>query len=442
MNQSRIKCPYCGEEIAATAKKCRFCNEWLPTSPAPAPPQMQQPQQPAYQQPIYRHNPYQQSANRQTSFQQSQSQQTFSQQTYCQQPGYQQTNYQQPVYQHFQSQGARTPYLEPDDITTSNLVDVVADFPSVFETYFVVPFIRHYKDFSGFTGRKSFWLSMLALLIINLGITGLALLIIALSGMAPGGLLAAGILIAVWSLALIVPSIAIGCRRLRDAGKSPMLYLLCLIPLIGPIILLIFWCKESQYDHSDENTSFKPVDIVVTAISVVLFAGGIIALTDSFGGLSSGTDENDMEAYVVDYVDYDGSDTISERSVYEYALSEADADDSSDMIINSETDSEFGFTDGMNYFDGNMISAKGTRFPIKVSFYYDASTRKYSNVVYKNVKYGTTLNLIGYENTDGGITLQGGDGGKQFVMQFSGNGTYTGDAWWGDTHQDLELFKL
>ncbi|MFA6193481.1 MAG: hypothetical protein WC726_01270 [Parcubacteria group bacterium] len=25
----RIKCPYCSEAISASAKKCRFCGEWL-----------------------------------------------------------------------------------------------------------------------------------------------------------------------------------------------------------------------------------------------------------------------------------------------------------------------------------------------------------------------------------------------------------------------------
>lgn len=425
MNLSRIKCPYCGEEIAATAKKCRFCNEWLPASGTTG-----QTQQPVTPQATPQQQAYQQTAYQQTGYVQSQQQPIYQQPAY-QQSAYQQAPMQQPIYQ-----APATTDVVDDEEEEDDDDDYT---PSFFEAYFKWSFFSEYKDFGDVTGRKSFWLSMLSLLIINLGITGIALLIVALSNMASWALTAAGVLIAVWSLVMIVPSIAIGCRRLRDAEKSPWLYLLCLIPLVGPIILLVLWCQASKYEDSDYYAEFKPVDIIITAVSIILLVGGIISLGKGVSDLLGGMNGYDTEYYI---------DNESENE--EYAIAETDednetgeisSDDYSESRIVPETDSEFGFSNGMNYFDGNMISKQGKKFPFKLQFVCDTSTGEISNAVYRNVNYGTTIKLTGYENSDGDIVLEGKDGRKPFIIQFSGNGTYTGDAWSGDFHQDIELFK-
>ena len=62
--------------------------------------------------------------------------------------------------------------------------------------------------------------------------------------------LGADALFAFYCLAAFVPTLALTCRRLRDAGKSPARVLFALIPVVGPILLLVWLCGSSRDDES------------------------------------------------------------------------------------------------------------------------------------------------------------------------------------------------
>lgn len=49
-----------------------------------------------------------------------------------------------------------------------------------------------------------------------------------------------GVLNPIWSLGLLVPSLAVGVRRLHDTGRTGWWLLIGLIPLIGLIVLIVF----------------------------------------------------------------------------------------------------------------------------------------------------------------------------------------------------------
>lgn len=347
MNQTRIKCPYCGEDIAATAKKCRFCGEWLPTTQAEQQP-MQQPQPQQTQQPV----------NQQTQIQQPA------------QPLYPQTQYQQPL-----APVSQEPPSSEGDISLEKIVPNTFSF---FDAYFVTPYFRHYADFKGVTSRKSFWLSMLALLIVNIGVIGLGLLLSAVANV-----LVATLLWGIWSLALVIPGIAIGCRRLRDAGKSPLMYLLSLIPLVGPVILLVFWCKESQYDHSDENVAFKPVDIAVLAGCVVLLIGGFFALRHSLAQPSYNVTDDDLVGTPVEEVDTFASDTAEVVSEY------------------SESNSSTNIGPGSYYLVGNiddMTITMNLRINDNMGFNVEGTLEN-------SYIPGVECNVLGSYNDDGTLDL-------------------------------------
>ena len=64
---------------------------------------------------------------------------------------------------------------------------------------------------------------------------------------------------AIFSLLIIIPSIAVGVRRLHDTNHSGWWYLLIIIPIIGWIVILIWLCKNS--DEGDNRFGSNPKKI-------------------------------------------------------------------------------------------------------------------------------------------------------------------------------------
>jgi uncharacterized membrane protein YhaH (DUF805 family) len=47
-----------------------------------------------------------------------------------------------------------------------------------------------------------------------------------------------------FSLALLLPSLAVGVRRLHDTGRTGWWQLIHLLPVVGQIVLIVFWCQR------------------------------------------------------------------------------------------------------------------------------------------------------------------------------------------------------
>ncbi len=97
--------------------------------------------------------------------------------------------------------------------------------------------MRRYFDFSGRSSRTNFWMFMLIYFIIYVIA---AIIDGALFGMRFGREI--GIVTGIVGLVHIIPSIAVGVRRLHDTDRSGWWWLIALIPLIGSIWLIVLYC--------------------------------------------------------------------------------------------------------------------------------------------------------------------------------------------------------
>lgn len=112
---------------------------------------------------------------------------------------------------------------------------------------YYIDVIKKYAVFSGRASRKQYWMFVLVSFIITiiLGIIDAAL--------------RSPILVIIYDLALLIPGLAVGVRRLHDTGRSGWWLLLGLIPLVGAIILLVFMVLDSQPGDNAYGTNPKSV---------------------------------------------------------------------------------------------------------------------------------------------------------------------------------------
>lgn len=121
----------------------------------------------------------------------------------------------------------------------------------------VKSYFKNYATFKGRARRSEFWFTVLFTVLVSA----------ALSIVFPGPIETVWDMDVeqssaaenLWSLATIVPSLAVTWRRLHDVGRSGSYFFFVFIPIAGVIMLLIQLTKDSQ---PGENQYGVPVKVI------------------------------------------------------------------------------------------------------------------------------------------------------------------------------------
>ena len=97
-----------------------------------------------------------------------------------------------------------------------------------------------YATFSGRARRKEYWMFLLINLVVSVA---LALIDSLIGSVSESGM---GLLSSVYSIGVLIPSLALSVRRLHDIGRTGWWVLISIIPVIGVVVLLVFMLLDSE----------------------------------------------------------------------------------------------------------------------------------------------------------------------------------------------------
>ena len=86
-----------------------------------------------------------------------------------------------------------------------------------------------YANFNGRATRPEYWWFVLFVVLVSVGLS-----------------LVSPMLSGIFSLATLIPTIAAATRRLHDTNRSGWWQLICIVPVIGLIVILVFLAQEGK----------------------------------------------------------------------------------------------------------------------------------------------------------------------------------------------------
>jgi uncharacterized membrane protein YhaH (DUF805 family) len=129
--------------------------------------------------------------------------------------------------------------------------------------------LKKYAVFRGRARRKEYWLFAF----FNMIFAVVAMIVDNAFGMTILGL-PYGIITVIYSLAVIIPGLAVVVRRLHDVGKSGWMIFISLIPIVGAIWLLVLMVTEGDTGENEYGSNPKDEQID----NFVEFGGDVIIL--------------------------------------------------------------------------------------------------------------------------------------------------------------------
>jgi uncharacterized membrane protein YhaH (DUF805 family) len=108
-----------------------------------------------------------------------------------------------------------------------------------------------YATFEGRGPRSEYWNFVLFYIVAYVALMIVAAILGAISNVLA---LIVSIVVLVFALGMIIPSISAGVRRLHDIDRSGWWLLIGFVPLVGFIVLLVFFCSKG----TDGDNQFGP----------------------------------------------------------------------------------------------------------------------------------------------------------------------------------------